>query len=113
MEMQHLLAVGDGPDKRPRTKRVTRKAARWELLKYNILWRAACAVSFSVLLLVVVLIFSNIRHMSNDQKRIFNALNLTCSALVSMSLGSLMELMGKTARWRLLMHHNTPSDVSS
>lgn len=61
----------------------------------------------------VLYIFERVGNLSSWEKRGFNMANILLSSLVSMSLGSLFELLGGMLRWRLLADkEHTPLDVS-
>ncbi|RVD80415.1 uncharacterized protein DFL_008312 [Arthrobotrys flagrans] len=56
--------------------------------------------------------FAGMGHLDRWEKRGFNALAILLSSLVSLSLGSLLQLLGNMIRWRLLAREvNKPQDV--
>jgi hypothetical protein len=76
------------------------------------LWRSAAAVLFSVLITVVLYSFASRDSLTTWERRAFNTLTILFSSLVSLSLGSLLGLLGAALRWRLLARNtSTPRDV--
>jgi hypothetical protein len=103
----------------PRTPRepvqISRLAFLSHIFKRRIIWRSACTIISGVLLLLVIYIFQTLGSLSRWEKRAFNTLAILFSSLVSLSLGSLMEVCGNMARWPLLAmkdQKHGPADVS-
>ncbi|KAK0719173.1 hypothetical protein B0H67DRAFT_451006, partial [Lasiosphaeris hirsuta] len=66
------------------------------------------------LLYIIINIFEGLGNLTSWEKRAFNTLAILCSSLISLSLGSLMEVLGNMARWPLLAmqsQDNNPADV--
>ncbi|KAK3291976.1 uncharacterized protein B0H64DRAFT_377535 [Chaetomium fimeti] len=72
------------------------------LFRRQIAWRFLNVVLFCALLVVVLDVFGRKGPLSLTEKRGFNTLTLLFSAIVSLSLGSLLSLLGSMLRWRLL-----------
>lgn len=76
------------------------------------MWRFACALLFSVLIIAVLHSYSGGVRLGPWDRRVFNTATILFSSLVSLSLGSLLGLLGSMIRWPLLaMKYNTPRDV--
>ncbi|RYP52153.1 hypothetical protein DL770_011022 [Monosporascus sp. CRB-9-2] len=78
----------------------------------EIAWRFTCALVFTILIGVVLRLFEGKGSLNSWEKRGFNALTILFSSLVSLSVGSLLGLLGSMIRWRLLAwKKNTPMDA--
>ncbi|KAK6507928.1 hypothetical protein TWF481_006349 [Arthrobotrys musiformis] len=78
----------------------------------EISWRFMSALTFSGLIVVTLYKFSKLGNLSRWEKRWFNVLVILCSALVSLSLSSLLGLLGNMIRWPLLARkRHRPLDV--
>jgi hypothetical protein len=67
---------------------------------------------FSILIMIIIHSYAERDSLGPRDRRIFNTLMLLLSALVSLSLGSLLGLLGAVIRWPLLARHShTPRDV--
>ena len=79
----------------------------------SISWRFACVFLLGILICVMLRVFENKGELSTSEKRGFNTLTILFSALMSVTLGSLLGLLGGMLRWRLLARMEyTPVDVS-
>ena len=80
----------------------------------GISWRFACATFFSVILALVLRIFETSGQLDTWGRRWFNLLTILFSSIVSLSLGSLIGLLGGMLRWPLLARKGySARDVSS
>ncbi len=80
----------------------------------HISWRLATSMVFGALLGVVLHIFEDIGILDPWQRRGFNTLAILLSSTISLSLGSLLGLLGSMLRWPLLARvGHTPQDVSA
>ncbi|KAK4455267.1 hypothetical protein QBC34DRAFT_460104 [Podospora aff. communis PSN243] len=78
----------------------------------SVSWRFVCSALFSILIMVVIHSYAERDSLGPWDRRIFTTLTLLLSALVSLSLGSLLGLLGAVIRWPLLAKHShTPRDV--
>jgi len=76
-------------------------------------WRFAGSFIFSVIIIAILYSFSQKDSLSRWQKRWFNVLAIFFSSLVSLSIGSLLGLLGSMLRWPLLARRlHKPADVS-
>jgi hypothetical protein len=79
---------------------------------FGIIWRLGCSILFSFLVMDVLYVFSGWETLSTWDRRVFNALTIFLSSLVSLSVGSLLSLLGATLRWPILAwRHHTPREV--
>ncbi|EGS21200.1 uncharacterized protein CTHT_0030460 [Thermochaetoides thermophila DSM 1495] len=79
---------------------------------FGVLWRFGCSVLFSLLVLDVLYVFSGWDHLKTWDRRLFNAITIMLSSLVSLSVGSLLSLLGATLRWPILASRpHTPREV--
>ncbi|RYP01586.1 hypothetical protein DL765_010851 [Monosporascus sp. GIB2] len=89
-----------------------RQAQHGKFPRWSVLWRFFCTVLFSILVMAVLYSFSGIDSLTPWERRAFNTLTILLSSLVSLSLGSLLGLLGAAIRWVLLARKaNTPRDV--
>lgn len=103
--------VGDVESK-PKAKS-TPKSGLGQNPLFEISWRLALVVSFGASLAVVLYMFQQKGRLSSDERRWFNALTLLFTALISLSVGSLLGLLGTMIRWPLLAERaHSPQDVS-
>lgn len=78
----------------------------------GVIWRFISSLLSSALLMVVIYIFESIGNLTAWERRGFNTLSILGSAIVSLSLGSLLSLLGSAIRWPLLARKvKTPRDV--
>ncbi|PVH97868.1 hypothetical protein DM02DRAFT_657854 [Periconia macrospinosa] len=78
----------------------------------EICWRLAAILIFSTITTIILHRFSLKGVLSSWETRWFNALNILFSSLVSLSVGSLLGLLGTMLRWPLLARKlHTPVDV--
>jgi hypothetical protein len=84
------------------------------LFRRQITWRFLNTVLFCSLLVLLLHVFHKKGHLSVTEKRAFNTLTLLFSAVVSLSLGSLLTLLGCMLRWRwLAWEPHKPREVGS
>ncbi|RYP62383.1 hypothetical protein DL771_009755 [Monosporascus sp. 5C6A] len=78
----------------------------------GVLWRFATATMFSIQTMAVLYSFAGRESLTPWERRAFNTLTILFSGLVSLTLGSLLGLLGSVLRWRLLARASTtPRDV--
>jgi len=83
------------------------------LFWYEIGWRLAASFIFSVIIIAILYSFSQKGSLSRWQKRWFNVFAILFSSLVSLSVGSLLGLLGSMLRWPLLARRlHKPGNVS-
>jgi ABC-type multidrug transport system permease subunit len=96
----------------PSTKGFNRQRHHGRLFWAEISWRIAGSLIFSIVLVAMLYTFSQRGNLSRWEKRWFNTLAILFSSLVSLSLGSLLGLLGNMLRWPLLAHKvHKPMDV--
>lgn len=79
----------------------------------GIAWRFASALAFSATIAGILYAFERKGSLDSWEKRGFNTLAILVPSLMSLSLGSLLGLLGAMIRWPLLEKYNpTPQDVS-
>lgn len=84
------------------------------LFRTEIAWRFTSAIVCGCLLVIIIFAFEKMGELKASEKRGFNALTILFSALMSLSLGSLLGLLGGMLRWPLLAwEDHTPLEVSS
>src|SRR5690242_3676985 len=107
---QQIDITGDKPS--PETKSVRRSGpggTPW----LGITWRFVLVVSFAVSIVVVLYMFQQKGSLSSYERRWFNALTLLFTALISLSVGSLLGFLGSMIRWPLLAaRSHSPRQVS-
>ncbi|KAH6847174.1 hypothetical protein B0I37DRAFT_445466 [Chaetomium sp. MPI-CAGE-AT-0009] len=82
------------------------------LFDHQIARRFLSAALFCSLLVIVLSVFQSKGHLSVAEKRGFNTLTILLSSIVSLWLGSLLNLLGCMLRWRLLAwEKHKPRDV--
>lgn len=88
-------------------------ASGWRHLPWkHVAWRFASSTLLCVLLAVVLYVFESMGVLDNWERRGFNTLSILLSSLVSLSLGSLLGLLGGMLRWPLLSRGPaSPRDV--
>jgi len=80
----------------------------------SIVWRFFAVQLFCGLILVVLLVFGKRESMSSQDKWFFNAFAILFSSLVSVSVGSLIGLLGSMLRWPILAaEDHSPRSVSA
>jgi hypothetical protein len=78
----------------------------------SISWRFALALVFSGLLLVNLHMYSLKTDLDAWDRRLFTSFTILLSALVSLTLGSLLGVLGACLRWPLLAHTaHSPREV--
>ncbi|KAK3349541.1 hypothetical protein B0T25DRAFT_504738 [Lasiosphaeria hispida] len=89
-----------------------RRASHWQNLPWkHVAWRFAICLVFCIILAAVLYIFEGIEILDKWERRGFNTLSILFSSLVSLSLGSLLGLLGGMLRWPLLARsHASPRD---
>ncbi|ORY15946.1 hypothetical protein BCR34DRAFT_597992 [Clohesyomyces aquaticus] len=93
-------------------KSLDRHRERDHLFWTEISWRFTAAALFSTVIVVILDSFSRKGILSRWEKRWFNLLAILFSSLVSLSLGSLLGLLGNMLRWPLLARKlHKPMDV--
>ncbi|KAL1841684.1 hypothetical protein VTJ49DRAFT_6723 [Mycothermus thermophilus] len=84
---------------------------RW-ISWWSLAWRLVLSLLFSLLLLVVLYSYSGQDKLSTWDRRLFNTLTILFSSLASLSLGSLLGLLGAALRWPLLARRaHSPREV--
>ena len=79
----------------------------------SIAWRLFSVQLFCGLILVVLLVFAKRESLSSEDKWHFNAFAILLSSLVSVSVGSLIGLLGSMLRWPILAaEDHSPRSVS-
>ncbi|KAK5655738.1 hypothetical protein OQA88_5275 [Cercophora sp. LCS_1] len=79
---------------------------------WSVSWRFVCSVFFSIILMVILDSYAGRESLGTWDRRLFNMLTILFSSLVSLSLGSLLGLLGATLRWPLLASRkHAPDDV--
>jgi len=77
-----------------------------------IAWRLILVTLFGVSIVIVLYMYQQKGSLSSDDRRWFNALTLLFTALISLSVGSLLVLLGSMIRWPLLAAKpHSPRDV--
>lgn len=66
---------------------------------WSIDWRFTLALVFSLLLIAVLYGYSRSERLGTWDQRAFNTLTILFSSLASLSLGSLLGLLGAALRW--------------
>jgi hypothetical protein len=74
---------------------------RW-ISWWSIAWRFTLALVFSLLLIAVLYGYSRSERLGTWDRRAFNTLTILFSSLASLSLGSLLGLLGAALRWPIL-----------
>jgi len=93
-------------------KVINRRNHHSRLFWTEICWRLVATLIFSIIITAILYCFSQKGILSRWQKRWFNVLAITFSSLMSLSLGSLLGLLGSMLRWPLLARKlHKPSDV--
>lgn len=96
----------------PHAKPMNRRMHHGRLFWTEISWRLMTTLIFSIAITALLHSFSLKGFLSRWDKRWFNALAILLSSLVSMSTGSLLNLLGSMIRWPLLARKlYTPVDV--
>ena len=72
---------------------------------WNIAWRFICAIFCAILLGLQLFIFERKGDLTTSERRGFNSITVLISALLSLTLGSLLSLLGSMLRWP----HQIPS----
>jgi hypothetical protein len=79
---------------------------------WSVLWRLASGMMFSALLLLGLYFYGMKSNLDTWDRRLFNSFTLLCSALVSLSFGSMMGILGAALRWPLLARKaHSPHEV--
>ncbi|KAK5659835.1 hypothetical protein OQA88_13298 [Cercophora sp. LCS_1] len=79
---------------------------------FAIAWRFLLVILFAVSIVIVLHMYQQKGSLSSDDRRWFNALTLLFTALISLSVGSLLGLLGSMIRWPLLAtRSHSPRDV--
>lgn len=97
----------------PAPKDIRLRPHLWGVIKRNVIWRIVSTSTSMVLVLCTIYGFAGKNALTSDDRRWFNALAILFSALVSLSVGSLLNFLGAMIRWPLLAgrSHST-ADVS-
>ncbi|KAK3349081.1 hypothetical protein B0T25DRAFT_569733 [Lasiosphaeria hispida] len=78
----------------------------------GVTWRFATAALTSIQIMVLLFSFARRESLTTWERRAFNAFIILFSGLLSLTLGSLLGLLGSVLRWRLLARaRTTPHDV--
>jgi hypothetical protein len=78
----------------------------------GISWRFGCSLLFSILIMVVLYSYAGRESLGTWDRRLFNMLTILFSSLVSLSMGSLLGLLGAVLRWPLLARRaHAPRDA--
>lgn len=73
----------------------------------GMLWRFASANLHGIQIMLFLYLFAGKENLTPWERRAFNTLTILLSGLVSLSLGSLLGLLGSILRWRLLARAST------
>ncbi|GAB1320997.1 hypothetical protein MFIFM68171_11207 [Madurella fahalii] len=90
-----------------------RRTGAWLHLPWkHVAWRFASSMVLCIILAVILYVFERMEVLDNWERRGFNTLSILLSSLVSLSLGSLLGLLGGMLRWPLLARGPaSPRDV--
>ncbi|KAL2265713.1 hypothetical protein VTJ83DRAFT_6813 [Remersonia thermophila] len=91
-------APSDGSARAPAPSRY--QGLSWR--NWSVWWRFGSSLFFSILLMVVLYLYSQPDHLGPWGRRVFNTLAIHLSSLVSLSVGSLLGVLGSALRWPLL-----------
>jgi len=94
-------------DKKP--ARTKRGFSPWK----GVIWRLLSSLTLSVLIAVLLFVYDKKESLTQSDRRWFTVLAILVSSLVSLSVGSLLNLLGGMIRWPLLAaKRHRPNDVS-
>ncbi|KAK1833234.1 hypothetical protein QBC39DRAFT_370122 [Podospora conica] len=93
---------GRGDQNLAPTKDIKPSVHLWHVFKQHIFWRILAALISMVLVLCVLYGFSRKDSLTGEDRRWLNTLAILFSALVSLSVGSLLNFLGTMIRWQLL-----------
>jgi hypothetical protein len=90
-----------------------RRTGTWDHLPWkHVAWRFVASTLLCVILGVILFVFERMGVLETWERRGFNTLSILLSSLVSLSLGSLLGLLGGMLRWPLLERSPaSPRDV--
>jgi ABC-type multidrug transport system permease subunit len=93
-------------------KTINRRRQHRQLFLTEICWRLLATLVFSIIVTTILYSFAQKGLLSRWEKRWFNVLAIFFSSLVSLSVGSLLNILGSMLRWPLLARKlHTPTDV--
>lgn len=92
-----------------------RPAGVWHHLPWkHVAWRGGASLVLCITLAIILFVFERMGVLDKWERRGFNTLSILLSSLVSLSLGSLLGLLGGMLRWPLLARGPaSPQDVRS
>jgi hypothetical protein len=94
-------------------KSLTYRKHHLHIFRTEILWRGAGALMFNILIMVVLYLYARMDELNTWDRRVFNALTILLTSLMSLTLGSLLTVLGTMIRWPILARWNhTARDVS-
>lgn len=90
-----------------------RHTGAWRHLPWkHVAWRCGASLVLCIILAVILFVFERMGVLDKWERRGFNTLSILLSSLVSLSLGSLLGLLGGMLRWPLLARGPaSPRDV--